>query len=406
MNLPSSVKHLHGSLYLVPFDLIYVPDKDMDKKDYDFHNPRSITEKGQEDLNDPKLSLVLREDIKNRGLMAPLVCRYIPSKKKMQIVGGDRRYRALSYLIESQEMVCDTSSIVEDKGNLQYGWRMASHVYEHIPCQIYMTDSEIDALAYSYAENHCRVNFHDGHDVALFMEIRRHGASDDSILQVLQKNKLWLQDIEELVSMLDGSTLLSLCEGQITMDAARKLASIENSDVRHKVLDSATKITDKKNNEKSDVNKRRMQRATKQLDFAEVELQMANVNQNEQEISDAQESITNAKVVVVDADIKQRERISATTGRDVDVAMSRHNLRQPADKKRSNPTSRLSKQYLDCLASLLNNNCTFNDADGVFSIPEKLKKNDVVNAIIGVVKAINNGESDCRRAISRIFGSE
>jgi hypothetical protein len=47
MKLPDSIQHLHGSLYLVPFTLIELPEPDGDKPGYQFQNPRSVTDRGQ-----------------------------------------------------------------------------------------------------------------------------------------------------------------------------------------------------------------------------------------------------------------------------------------------------------------------------------------------------------------------
>ena len=82
MNLPDSIKHLHGTLYLVPFDLIEIAENDSTSGKYGFENPRRYTEQGQNDLNDSELSEVLREDIKDKGLMVPIICRWMQEEGK------------------------------------------------------------------------------------------------------------------------------------------------------------------------------------------------------------------------------------------------------------------------------------------------------------------------------------
>ena len=394
MKLPASVQHLHGSLYLVPFSLIELAESDDKKTGYQFQNPRSITERGQEDLTCGFLASELREDIQNKGLMSPLICRSLP-KGRIQLVGGDRRYRALSLLIRDQVMVVDTSSIVENKdGTLDYGYRLANYVYENVPCQIYFADNDLDALAFSYAENHCRVNFNDGHDVAMFLQLREHKADDDKIMNILQKSHQWLRDIGSLVDNLDKKTLHELCEGKISLDAAKKLSSIDDK-IRPKVMEKAAVITKLKNAEKQKADGKRMQKAVKQKDLADLEMQMAIANNDSDELSQAEGHIKKANVMLADAVIKQSEGGHVISGKDIDsiVAPSK----SKSKRNRGLNESKIKAHYHDCLLELIE---TGSKSIGV---PKTINGDDAINLLAAVVQGILDRRVDCRNVIKEFF---
>jgi ParB-like chromosome segregation protein Spo0J len=78
-----------------------------------FDNPRRLTKKGDAELTDKQLSLELRESIKKHTLLSPLICRWAQDGEGYypQLVGGERRYRALSYLRTKKELVNDPNNV-------------------------------------------------------------------------------------------------------------------------------------------------------------------------------------------------------------------------------------------------------------------------------------------------------
>lgn len=392
MKLPDSIQHLHGSLYLVPFTLIELPEPDGDKPGYQFQNPRSVTDRGQNDLHCGLLASSLREDIKNKGLMSPLICRCLP-KGRIQLVGGDRRYRALSLLMRDQSMVVDTSSIVENKdGSVEYGWRMANYVYENVLCQIYFADSDLEALAFSYAENHCRVNFNDGHDVAMLLQLRKHKADDDKIMHILQKGHEWLSEMDSLVSKLDERTLHDLCEGKISLDAAKKLSSIDNK-MRPKVMEKASAIASVKNADKQKADGRRMQKAIKEKDLADLEMQMAVANDDTDEVSQAEGHMKKANVMLADAVIKQSEGGHVISGRDIDSIVG------SSARKRNRGLSEQSikANYHDYLSQLVEN------GSRSIGVPKTLSGDDAIGLLSTVIQGILDRRVDCKNVIKEFF---
>lgn len=409
MNLPESVKHLHGTLYLVPFDLIEIPEKEDGLKDYGFENPRKYTEQGQNDLIDSELAEVLREDIANKGLMVPMICRWVDEENKIQLVGGERRYRALSYLIENNVLVKDCSQLIKGKGgNKEYAWKNASQVYSHVPCQIFYTENDFEALAYSYSENACRKNFNEGHEIALLLELKKYKAPEDKILCVLQKNKHWLRSTEELVKKLDPSTLNDLLEGRINLLAASKLAEIDNVEERTMIREKANQISEEKNKVRNDRDEKRIERASRQKEIASVEVKVANAQGDQEEIKEANSTLEKANAKVADAVTRQKENRKATKGKDVVAAIksSGASLGSGADSKTKSLTQRkIQTNYLEYLTRVQRNDCSCLESEPLFELPEKIEKTDVIKAMIKVVKGIHDGDEDCSRILKKCFPS-
>lgn len=226
------VKHLHGTTYLVKFDLLQTPDPDAKPiitdghKQYEFRNPRSLTENGQAVLFDKKKSEEIRDSIREKTLMTPFICRWMGDN--VQMVGGERRYRAIEWLIHKKDLVKDPRNVVHNEVGLpEYKYNQANEVYEYVLCQIYHANNDLDALALSYTENDCRINQGEGHDIAMVQELRSCGASDEKILAVMSKDEKWLRDTDNLICDLDKETLNSLLEDKIDRDAALEILSIK-----------------------------------------------------------------------------------------------------------------------------------------------------------------------------------
>lgn len=240
--IPAGSKHLFGNMYMVPFASIKTPDPEESADgEYKFTNPRLLTERGQADLLDKRLSSELRESIKNRTLLNPLVCRWVEDGDKLipMVIGGDRRYRALEYLIRKQEQVLDPRGVKNTDEGWKYGKVPADVAYEYVPCQIFACNSDLQALALAWAENKSRINLTEGHEIAEVVKLRAAKATDNQILEILQQDQKWLADTDRLVSGLDANTLADLYEGKIDRQSAIELAAIEDEDIRDQVRNAA-----------------------------------------------------------------------------------------------------------------------------------------------------------------------
>jgi hypothetical protein len=231
--LPDGVKHLHGAMYLVRFPLLQIPDPEAQaevtpgaEKQYEFRNPRALTEKGQAVLFDKMKSQEMRESIRDKTLMTPFICRW--KGQTIQMVGGERRHRAVSWLINKKELVKDARSFkMNDEMEPEYEYKPADQVYEYVLCQIFHATNDLDALALSYTENDCRVNQGPGHDVAMVIELRQCGATDEKIMGVMSKDEKWLRDTDNIIAGLDPTTLRDVIEDRIERDAALQLLAVK-----------------------------------------------------------------------------------------------------------------------------------------------------------------------------------
>ena len=139
-----SAVHLCNNLYLVPFGAIRTPDSEEVEGQYAFRNPRTLVESGTADLLDKKLSEELRESIKTNTLLNPLVCRWVYDESDDThhpvIVGGERRYRALDFLIRKKELVRDPREPKKPRLSLEtvtHEKVTADVAYAVVPCQVY-----------------------------------------------------------------------------------------------------------------------------------------------------------------------------------------------------------------------------------------------------------------------------
>ena len=275
VELPDGVTHLHGAMYLVRFDLLQVPNPDAKsegegQKQYEFRNPRTLTEKGQSVLFDKQKSQEMRDSIRERTLLTPFICRW--RNKTVQMVGGERRHRAVYWLIHKKELVKDARSLkFNEDMEPQYDYRPADQVYEFVLCQIYHASNDLDALALSYTENDCRVNQGPGNDVAMVIELRHCGATDEKIMSIMAKDEKWLRDTDNLIAGLDEATLRDVIEETIDRDAALELLPIKENyteEITAKVKEVAKELADKDY-------KKRFEKLTKKLTEARDEQEIA-----------------------------------------------------------------------------------------------------------------------------------
>jgi hypothetical protein len=395
VNVPEGIKHLHGALYLVPFDFITVADREPDpaQKGYIFSNPRTLTEKGQADLLDKRQSEILRNDIRDRTLMAPFVCRWAENDKgeiRPQLVGGERRHRAVNKLRDDKTPVKDANSAkLNDKGEYEYEYRPANQVYEYVLCQIFSAKSDTDALALAYSENAVRMNLTEGHDVAICQELRKSGASDEKIMEIMHKDVKWLRDTDQLIAKLDEESLKDLVEDRIDRDSAKSLLEIEDIDTRTEIRVAA-------NAESQEDAARRRARYQKKVTAALEEQEIAAGSVADATHQGDQEAITEAKARLADADTKvnrtvaEREKhiISASkkvTGND---PTNKQTLRAP----------KIQEHYVDYLVKIIDN-------DG--KCPEDTFKIDtnILDFGLAIAKAIMSGSTNCAD-VCRKFSDE
>ena len=304
-------------------------------------------------------------------------------------------------MIDKNEFVKDPSSVnVDSNGKKEYSYKLAGEVYKDVLCQIYNTQSDIEALAYSYSENACRKNLNDGHDVAILMELRRHKATDDQIISVLQKNKMWLRDTDNLVKKLDPATLNELLEGRITRQAAAKLSEIEDIDDRAEIRQKAGAVSDKRNSRNMNINQKRIERAAKDQHVAQINLRVAetldSMGEDHCDIEKVTEELKLANTNVADAFSRQNDGVKPMLVEDIEK------VRIPSD----NPTSKFMKRdrikhcYLDFLEKICK---TGSSEDGSFTVPTTMAGRDAFRLAMRIAKGIHDGDENCLRIVKKSF---
>jgi uncharacterized protein YheU (UPF0270 family) len=301
LSLPDGVKHLTNSLYLVKFDLLRLADRpETSNGEYKFSNPRGLTQAGEAVILDKEQSQDIRKSIKDRGLMNPLVARWVKEDDGNyypQLVGGERRYRAISYLISKKEMVRDTSKAKFNTTNncFEYEDRPADLVYAEVLMQVYVAKDDLEALAYAYDENACRVNLSEGHDVAMLVQLRQAKASDEQILNILHKKVQWLRETDKLIANLDLTTLNNLIEGNIAREAAQELLKVENIDTRLECLQRAKQASEIVWHDKIEKIQKQVENCEEELELARADKAVAGISNEAEEIAQAEEVIEKAE---------------------------------------------------------------------------------------------------------------
>jgi hypothetical protein len=379
------VRHLHGSMYLVKFSKLHVPEKNTEK-DGKFHfvNPRYLTESGTKVLFDKEESQRLRQSIKEHGLLNPLICRLLDGSPS--VCGGQRRYNALDYLIKKKEKVLDTSNPDQNE------FKPAQEVYEWILCQIFKADTELEAIQLSRAENSCRKDFSEGTDIALVVELRECNYSDEEILKVVDKQPQWLRDTDKLITDLDQHTLSDLLESRIVRDAAEELIKIEDVEVRTKVREEAAKLAKISYKETYERLQRSLQAAENEEELAEGKVAFAKFTKDGEE--EAKENLESAKsrkkqkkekTDGVRPVTKTKHVRTATKNVTGDDAATKKCLREP----------KIRKFFLEKLEELENNDGK--DPEGTFLVPPIALK-----LSIKLIKGILDGNVECLNIVKRV----
>lgn len=326
-NIPEGCKHLFGQMFMIPFGVIRAPE--------DGENPRTLTELGLSVLLDKRLSADLRESIKNHTLLCPLVCRWVKEGDTYypKVIGGERRYRGLDFLIRKREMVADPRSVQLDNGEWVYDFQPADEVYASVPCQVFAVNDDLEALELSWAENKNRINLTDGHEIAEVIKLRECNADDERILSILQRDEKWLRDTDKLIASLDDDTLKDLLESRIDRASAMDLASIEDVQVRTQVRAAANQASQVAADRKVKKLQKQVDAALEEQDIAESVAADGDFHEGEESVADAKAAVETAKTKVRRV-VKERDNAKpVTTAKDVKKAVA--DLEVDIDEERS-----------------------------------------------------------------------
>lgn len=356
--LPDGCRHLYGNLFIVPFQSIRTPEiqesVDVDGE-YKFGNPRLLVERGQADLLDKKISSELRDSIKNHTLLNPLVCRWIADGDKSypMILGGDRRYRSLDYLIRRKEQVVDPRVVFMDENQRWSYHRVpANEAYEFVVCQVFACNDDLEALALAWAENKGRINLTEGHEIAEVIKLREVKASDGKILEILQRDQKWLAEVDRLIAGLDHKTLADLMEGRIDKNSAVELLKIEDTNVRDQVRQTAVEQAQETFQKKFQRIKGKLEKTLVAEELAEGAVAMA---EGETEKQEAEEELAKVRADKKSLSKKVDQTRPVATANDVRAASSEISGEERASKRKILQKNQI-KDGAEYLSSLIRNN--------------------------------------------------
>ena len=374
--IPDGTKHLYGALFAVPFASLRTPDAEEEGGvGYKFKNPRLLTEKGQTELLDKRLSAELRESIKARTLLNPLVCRWVLDGDSYYplVVGGDRRYRALDFLIRKKEMVTDPKTLnIDDKGNWTYTQCPANEAYSTVLCQVFAVNDDLEALALAWAENKGRINLTEGHEIAEVIKLRKCGASDEKILEILQQDEKWLAESDGLIANLDADTLADLLENRIDRDSACELSNIVDLQMRNKVRAAANEASQEQCRRKINRLQKQIESALEKKEIAEGSLADAEFQEDDNAAQEAKAELSEAESKVTRTVKERDETTPVTTIKDVKRAAVESGAKADDDRPLRILSSKKISDAVDYFDSLIkaNGRCL----DGTFIAPvEQLK---------------------------------
>jgi len=230
--IPNGVDMLgEDDLYNVPFCLLTVADEAREVEDYAWANPRRL---GQTDGSmgrgfDKQDMEELYNDIRDEGLMFPLICRWVvhpdDGSLSIQVLDGERRYRCMDKQRQKDEK-CYSRKHKE--------FRPAQEVHEKVPCRV-ITGNDKEALKIAFMVSDRSVAWGEGATAKLIKKLRKCHCSDKEILELTKKSFQWLKEQDE-ICQLDDLTFNYLTDGKINRALALRLAKIAEIDRRHKYL--------------------------------------------------------------------------------------------------------------------------------------------------------------------------
>jgi hypothetical protein len=396
--LPEGIKNLHGCTYLVKFDMLQLPDPEaIPAEQYEFKNPRSLTERGQQDLFDKQKNADLRNSIKEKTLMQPFICRWkrIGDKVSIQMVGGERRHRAISYLIHKKELVKDpTTARLNDVLEYEYDFNSADKVYEYVVCQIYACKDDIEALSLAYTENDCRVNQGPGHDIAVVMELRRYGANDEKIMATMSKDEKWLRDTDKLIADLPADCLKSLIEDHIDREAALEILTIKEKygeETACKALEVANLASARDYKKKFDQLTSKILEAREQEEIAEGDVVDAQFHNDEEAEQEAKKTVEAAQAKVKRL-ASERQKTKQTTDRN----QVRDGFKTVTNTTKPRPTTLRGPKIEECYIAPLQN---LVGMGGRNRDHDYLAPTDALNLAIKLCRGIMSGDADCMEIV-------
>lgn len=289
--IPEGVELLgEVDLYSANFSLLQLPDPEEVTADvYKWANPRREGAEPDKGAGLGKTDMEeLLTDIKEEGLMSPLICRWVVKDGNLiiQVLDGERRWRCLDKLLSTSEKVWCRG---------QKKWRPATEVYKTVPCRI-VTGNDKEALKIAFMVSDRSISWGEAAVAKLIRRLRNCGCDDEEILDTTKKSAQWLRE-QDRICALDDLTFSYLTDGKINRAFALRLTEIADLDRRHAHLRAA--YDDAVECYKEEVQKadEDLEKAVEKEEYAEAELDEAKAKgqdtaEAETKLEEAQERTT------------------------------------------------------------------------------------------------------------------
>jgi len=376
------VVHLHGNLYRARRSRIRMARSGLsvDNGKLVYGNPRwFVNGQGEMEARGTESSKMeeLKESIQNSGLDNPIRLRPMEGEEAfLEVVNGERRFRCIEHLCDSDEMCRDSASGKQ---------RKASSVYEWIDCRIEAMDDKT-ALGIALKTNETSEVIGDLASLQVVQAMRASGHDDQDILRATGKSLSWLRETDRIMS-LDPKSLDHFHSDQITRKAAIQLALIENAEERISLLERIVEVA-----------RDRKSSRMKALDEA------ATKNEREGDIADAA-----AYAAEVGGDEKESKRLA---DKSVKAKKKAEKAKQELDRVSSKPAkadardikkasgpkplahAKIKSEYLEVIEGIIENEGFDEEGD---SMGLDL---GLLAAVAGILAAIMEGEEDSMSVIS------
>lgn len=389
--LADGIKHVHGTLYEIAHDAIYIA-----KKGEAGANIRYLS--GDEEnlgVGFAKADMDrLHASIRDSGMHNPLICRWVARDGvlSVQLVDGERRWRTVDRFLVKNEKVYDPAS----KKMVP-----AKDLYSNLLVRVYDAATDKEAMKLSYQENRSRVAFNDRVDISLVKDLREKGFTDDEILEVTGQKTDWLRDTDKLIAALkdDPDTLAALSEGVVNRDAALVFIGIEDKEVRKEAIKTATEYADKQYKKKMEKLQKSIQKAKIQREEAAADEVDAKFDKDEEAGKTAAGKKAAASKKIDDKTREKSETKPQVGGRTARKASKKVGGARPNDgQPRAMSNKKITAEFITPYDALIKAHGVPEGAEAAVCHP------DVLKCMRDVAKAIATGDEGQALRLAKKWG--
>ena len=376
------IVHLHGNLYRVRRARIQLAKSGLSVEagKLIYGNPRWFTnDDGELEARGTDSSKMeeLRASIQSSGLDNQLRLRPVEGEEcYLEVVNGERRFRCLATLCESDDLCHDSAS--GDKAP-------ASAVYEWIDCRIEVMDDKA-ALAVALKTNETSEVIGDLASLHVVKMLRESGHDDQDILRATGKSLSWLRETDKIMA-LDEVCLGHFRSDQITRKAAIQLALIKNTEERLNLLERIVEVAQGRKAARIKDLDRTVENAEAESDIADTASHLASLAGDEEESKDLAVKSGKAKEKAHNAR-KEREKVASKP--------AKADVRDIGKAKGPKPLAHgtIKSEYVELIGQIIENE-GFDDEGESLNLDLGL-----LSAVLGVLEAIMEGEDDAMSVLS------